>query len=319
VDALDIGIIRTMGIQPYGRVPKQPKSLAPAYIAKVLKVSPETVRQRIATMQKLGVIRHFEVFPNFQHLGLQLSQYYIRLPAESGVQALVKKLESFEGLIGLYNFASPMVAVVVAYRSAGDLERKLRLLVNLAGEGELVKLNDVPMPLLRRPLSNLDWRILRALRGQALRPLSQVAREFKVSARTIKRRFERMAEEGSFFAMPIIDPDPVPGIILFELLFQFSPEAGPETLGAVHRALSSNFVCFDELVGGDVGHISVGLYTTALGDVEKLRRRGEGIRGVSRVQALVLQGSEEHFDWIDEAIDAKISQTAGGTTGEFRI
>ena len=46
MDALDIRIVRTMGIQPYGRSPKTLEALRPSVIAKELGVSAERVRDR---------------------------------------------------------------------------------------------------------------------------------------------------------------------------------------------------------------------------------------------------------------------------------
>ncbi len=241
LDEIDIAIIRTMGVQPYGVRPKDGACLSTRYVAKALGIAPETVRERLKAMEKIGVISGYGLIPNMQLFGLQMSQHFLYLKESQRPAQVAESLRHMEGLVGLYTFTTPVVVAIVAYRSAGDLTRKLRLLEGLAGGARVVKLNDVPVPVLNRPLSHLDWRIIQALSGNARKPLSKVAKELRVNPRTVKRRYGRMAAEGCFFPMPLIDPDPVPGIILFELHVELSPEAGPETLNQVHRALQSNY------------------------------------------------------------------------------
>ncbi len=55
MDALDVAIIRAMGIRPYERVPKPLDALRPARLARATHASVNTVKERIAAMTWAGV------------------------------------------------------------------------------------------------------------------------------------------------------------------------------------------------------------------------------------------------------------------------
>ncbi len=295
-----------MGLQPYGKYPRPAATLRPATIARKLKMSPEAVRDRIAKMTAEGVLAGYEIFPNFRLLGLEAVCYYVKLKDAAQAEALAKKLEVVDGIVGVYTFTEPELNIILAYHTPADLERKLRLLLAMAGEAELVRFFTAELPPPLRPLSNLDWRIIKALRGDALRPLSQVARELHIHPRTVKRRFERMSEEGAVFVIPIVETDKVPGLILFEMLVWLEPDAGVKTFQAVTRALDAHMVCIDYPADPELGNFGVGLYATRLGDIEKCAKLAKGVRGVAKVRPLIVQRSEERFGWMDDAIEVGI-------------
>jgi len=80
------------------------------------------------------------------------------------------------------------------------------------------------------------------LRYKGRRPLADVAVEVGVSLRTVRRRFDRMAGEGSFFVVPAIDPGKAPGILLYELLFYLKPDAAESVPGQVLRILDERLL-----------------------------------------------------------------------------
>jgi len=306
VDATDIRIIRTMGLQPYGRQPRPAECLRPRFIAGRLGLSVEAVRDRVARMEAVGVIEGYEICPNLRLLGFESSCFYLRMDDHADVDQVAAKIRSVEGIVGIYTFTEPDMCINLAYRTPPDLQRKLKLLIGLAGDARLSKYYDLEMPPAVRPLSGLDWQVVKALRGQALRGLPEVAAELGVSARTVRRRFDRMSKEGAFFIIPLVDPAKVPGLILFELMVWIDPEAGPETFPAVLRALDDNQVCVDFPSTPEYGNYGVGLYAQRLGDIEACRRKAAAVRGVRRVRPLILQGSEERFDWMDEVIEERV-------------
>lgn len=191
------------------------------------------------------------------------------------------------------------------YRTKPELERKLRLLQNLVGKADLMKFYDVPYPPVTKPLSPLDWSIIKNLWGDARRPLSDVAEEIGVSARTVKRRFDRMARDGGFYIIPIVDPANVPGLILPQFVFEFKEGAEPAILNMICKTLQDRLVCIDGCFGVGSPCFSVGLYANTIGEVEELRRRVATVEGIRRVQVLVLASSVEKFDWIYETIEQK--------------
>ena len=92
-------------------------------------------------------------------------------------------------------------------------------------------------------------------------------------------------------------------------LTALGPEAEPGTFQAVLRALDDHMVCWDGPMGTRMGNFGIGLYGMRLGDIEQCRRKAAAVKGVARVRTLILQGSEERFEWLDDEIDARIKAT----------
>src|SRR5207247_5916049 len=54
-------------------------------------------------------------------------------------------------------------------------------------------------------MTGLDWEIVRLLLRDAERKLDEIAKQLRVSTRTVKRRVNMMMEDAAIFAMPIVD------------------------------------------------------------------------------------------------------------------
>ena len=306
VDALDIRILRCMGIQPYGKEPRALETLKASHIAKRIKTSTERVRDRIARMEQSGIIGGYELFPNYRHLGLAATWFYLEIRDEDLVDAAIDKIEPVEGVVGCCAFVGGLLCINVHYRSLADLARKLRLLESLIGKGEAQKFYDVDMPRVDRPLAGLDWRIIKALREDARRPVREVARDARVSEKTVKRRLDRMAQEGSIFVIPLLDPSRAEGILMFSLAVRFAPDAGPSSLVAVEAALRDHMVAVDRTEVPQLGSHAFLLAARSMGEVEALRKATAKVQGVAGARALLFRDARENWSWLDEAIDERI-------------
>jgi DNA-binding Lrp family transcriptional regulator len=306
VDALDIRILRAMGIQPYGRTPRPLDDLRPASIARRLGASAERVRARIEKMESSGLIEGYDLYPNYRHLGLEATWFYYLMKDEDAAEKAAERLEPVEGVAACCWFMGGMMCVNVLYRSPEDLSRKLRLLVTLAGHGDLHKLYDVDMPDVHRPLARIDWQILKALRGNALRPLPQVAREAGASAKTVRRRLAQMGREGSFFPFPLLDLSKAEGAILFYLAIHFDSDAATDAPSALVRDLDASLLAVDRINSPHFGNRIFLLSAGSTKEVNALRRRAAGFPGVAKATPLMFVGVSEKEEWIDEGIAERL-------------
>ena len=300
-----------MGTQAYGRSPKPIAALKSGAIAKALRLTPERVRDRIAGMEEAGLISGYGIVPNSRHLGVETSWYYYAFPDDDAVDRAMEKLEPVDGVAACCAFLGGLMCVGIYHRSPADLERKLRLLLALAGEGELRKFFDVEMPLVHRPLSRLDWLIVQALRPDAVQPPAEVARDLRVSAKTVKRRLDRMANEGSVFVVPWLDGSKAEGMFLFYLLVGTGEEAGPGTLNALRRAFDGSLVSVDLLAARELGTYSLLLAAKSMSDADALRRAARKVKGVSSSRPFLFRAASESDAWVDEAIAERVAVSRG--------
>lgn len=201
------------------------------------------------------------------------------------------------------------MCVDLSYSSPSELSLKLERLQELTGDAAPIQFYERSMPEVRRPLSRLDWRILKSLRHRARRPLREAAEEIGVNLKTFRRRFERMAEEGSFFITPGLDPSKAPGLILFELLVYTTPEADRSTIERILRTTDDHHVYHYVPSMSQLGNFDILAFAETTGETEELRQQVRFIPGVAKVDALVFRGWNEYTGWMDSAIDERIAQT----------
>ncbi|HLE47025.1 MAG TPA: Lrp/AsnC family transcriptional regulator [Candidatus Thermoplasmatota archaeon] len=305
MDALDVRIIRAMGIRPYDRRAKPPEALKPSNIAGAVDASVVTVKERIARMEDVGVIAGYQIFPNLRHLDLGARGYFLRIRTEDGKRNAVDAMAGLAGLIELHDFLGDGVCADFAFQGPDELAEKLAFLSEKSGDASPRRFYDRHMPVVKRRLSALDWRILRALRGRARRPLAEVAEAVGVSGRTVKRRYAMMAREGSFFVVPLLNPAKAEGLILFELLFYLRDPASTATTNAILRAFDEHRVYTYRPASPELGTLDMLLFAKSSEEVERLRRQGGAIPGVAKAEAWLFQGFFDHSAWIDDAIDIR--------------
>lgn len=306
MDVLDIRILRTMAIRPFGADAKDPRMLQPSHLARALGVTVDTVKARLRRMQEAGLLVGFQIFPNLRHLERTGSAWLFQVHEDRDKEQVVQTLREVEGLLGVHDYLGRAICLDVAYRDTEDLRRLLDRCVGATGDIRPRRFYDWDMPKVGRSLTGLDWRIIQALRGRALRPLSEVAAEARVALRTVKRRHDQMAHEGSFFIGPRLDPGRARGILLFELVFRLRGEATRATLHGIREAFSNELVFGHVPHAGQPWNFSVLLHADSAADMDGLARRGAALPGVEAVEAWLIRQRIEDGQWMDEEIARRL-------------
>ena len=305
-------ILRHMGLQPFLAWPHPPDNLRPSHIARALGVTPETVKERVSRMEADGVISGYEIYPNLRHLGVHATTYHFRVgegrPKEQGLA----DVKNVEGVVGVFDYIGPTVCVDLAYRHPKELERKVGLVARLLDAQALPHpCFDYAPPEVARALTNLDWRIIQALRGQARRRPEDVARGLGVSARTVRRRIERLAAEGSIDIVPRLDTSRISGAVLYELLVTLEEDLPADRLPARFERLCRGALCSAWPMPERARRCAtLLLLARSVSDIERMRREAESTPGVVAVEVLIPAGSVGRPEWIDEAIEARIAESA---------
>lgn len=302
MDALDIRIIRAMGIRPYERAPKPLDALQPGHIARATGASVNTVKDRIARMMEVGIIAGYYAFPNLQHLGLRGEAYHLRFPTEAAKDAALPRIVETDGLLELHDFMGRGACADFAFHDEAELRGKLAFLRDASGDGAPELFYQREMPRVDRALTKLDWRILQALRADPRAQPAQLAERVGVSARTVKRHLTRMAAEGSVFLVPAVDPSKADGLFIFELLVYLREGAGPRPMNALRAAFDDEHIYAYVPASAALGHFDMLLFARTSADVEALRSRAEQVDGVIRAEAWLFRAFLAFPAWLDSAI-----------------
>lgn len=302
MDALDLKIVREMGIRPYSPKPQDVAAASDAAIAKRLAVDLKTVKARVAKMEETGFIHAYEIVPNLGHFGLRADAYLFKIADADAKTGVLERVAGIGGILEVHDFLGAEACVDMAYATSDELASKLKLASDITRDPAPTRFYDRPLPKVARQLSPLDWRIVAALRGRANRPLAEVAEALHVSLKTVRRRFDRMVEEGSIFIVPMLNPAKASGLVLFELLIYTNPDAPASTLRETLHALDDHHVYHYVPTSRSLGNFDVLLFAGSTGQIQELRERARRVPGVARVDPLLFQGWFDHSGWMDERI-----------------
>lgn len=301
VDAVDLRILATMGYVPWGPTARDPDRLRPSSLADELDRTPETIRERLADMEEAGVIHSWEAYPNPRHFDLQAGGWAFSPPSRDVVDAALEEILLVDGVLEVFTYRGPFVGVALAYADEAQRDRRLSLVARRLEDTEPVHLLDPPMPEVDRELDRTDRRIVQALRGQARRPLSEVAEEVGCSYRTAKRRFDRMTAEGSLFVVPRVDLSHVSGVLPFTLALRV--EVAPaEVANRLDEVLGDRLL--HRLVPPDpeAELLVVGAWADTIHEMEAFEDEVGDLEGVETVRALLSAGRHD-TDWLDERLE----------------
>jgi DNA-binding Lrp family transcriptional regulator len=307
MDQLDFKIFRTLGLRPYGREAGDFGRLNPWVIAKKLGVDGNTVKIRLAKMKKNGFIRYFQIYPNYRLLGINGGAYLFEIDGPERKNDIINQCALVEGVTEIASFVGNEICIDFTYRDAKDESRRLKLLSGLANAKKSEKFYERVMPSVRIELSNTDWRIIKALRYNAFKPLSKVAQELGLSTKTVRRRFERMIDNNAVIIVPVIHPGDVPNTITHVLLLYFKESQRQQALIEALRLFEDNYFLVDTMPEGNA---MLGLVAQTLAETEDNFIKAKKIDGIRNVKMLILKETREFSEWLDLEIDRKIVETS---------
>jgi DNA-binding Lrp family transcriptional regulator len=297
----DVRILRAIGFAPFLERAPSITAVSPPRLARRLGLSAQTVKTRLRGLERAGVIAGYQLYPNFRLLGLEVGSFHFRAGDAATKRKAASTLRTLPGVWGLYDFHGADVCLdMVAPDLASLRERAAHASEVLGGGAEVFY--DYRLPPAKIDLTPLDWRILAALRGNARRPLPDLARAVGVSARTVRRRLDRLDRAGAIDAVAILDPTRLEGTLPFLLMLRVSAKDLPSVrrkVLALHRDR-----WFAQWTPPDTGdaQLVVQLLGRSARDVEDLRREAETLPGVQSADALLPAGVTINEDWLDQAL-----------------
>jgi DNA-binding Lrp family transcriptional regulator len=192
-------------------------------IAAKLRVSEDTVRNRVQNLEVSGLIRGWKLGLNPNLLGYRICAVFLDFNPSSLRNDVINEVGRIPHVFSIQSYLNDVVGFNVGFKDGPDLGLKLDLLKQEAGSTFLQKA-EVPFKKCNLSLSRTDVSIVRSYLRNPRKPYGEVARELRISRRTVKRRTEKMIKEGGMFLLPEIDLKALGGGMLVSLSIFHSPE-----------------------------------------------------------------------------------------------
>ncbi len=285
LDRFDLGILRFL-LASNGAPPGTPV-LRRSFrsMARELKIDQGTVRSRFKRFQEQHVLRGWYLGVSPGVTGEGVIHAWSLVEQDSDKDEVIRSLLSQRQVERVCNYFGPRLSLVVIHKNTTDPGLSMqRLAESTALGGALRKQVAVNVPVLE--LKATDAAIIDALRQDPWKPYSGVARELKLSTKTVGRRVSKLSAAGTIYMLPIIDLKAIHGFIPMDLVVDYSSR---ESKAAVNRLVLSRIG--ESLVFSNTsGHH--GYFALAVPNISHVEQIAEWAReqeGVREVHANALQ------------------------------
>ena len=266
-------------------------------IAAKLGVDEETVRNRVKHLRDVGFLLGYRVVPNPTLLGRVFASLRIEFRDRESKQAAIPRLAQMDGVINIGSAYDTSLLVTVLADQDQDFPK---LIVGLGVDGEVSLVPGLGLRTTSFRMTKLDWEIVRLLLRDAERKLNEIAKQLKVSTRTVKRRLNMMMKEGAIFTMPVVDLRKTEGIS-YQLRVQIEQGKKLEVEKSVVAKIGNVVFRASDSENGSVFGFT-GANVAEGSDILEWVKQQPGVKSGSMT---IAERVVQVFDWIEKSRDAR--------------
>jgi DNA-binding Lrp family transcriptional regulator len=274
-------------------------------IAKQLGVDEETVRNRVRGYHRSGFIKDWRtvVNPTLIHAGEVVLWIDVNPPTSK--DDVVEKIRLMPGVILIGHFYGTLLGVVLRYYDENAVGRQIELIRRVA-EVDTAVVAKVPFPRCLISLGRTDWGIVRAMQREPRKSCSAIAIELGVSARTVKRRMQRMLDEAAIFGFPSLNPRAAEGAVMATMLVTYAAEAKREVDEKVSTHTEAYLWHIFHMLPyrmGDPTMCGFNLILPDVGEAHEILRWAKRVPGILGTRMELFHGMETRYEPLDQEIE----------------
>ncbi len=277
-------------------------------LAEKLNLSVNAVHKRIQSLIETGVIRRFTA--KLGALVVNFVPVFISGTSQlSTLQELPDKLKTQGSIYWLAVGGGKYLYIGAYLKSIHELESLVSYLRKEAGMAEpTVGIMAIPpfmlpanLESLETSLCDLDYRIISSLRDNARKPISDIAEELGISAKTVRRRLTRMIKNWLIELSMEWYPDASNDIItLFELRLQ--PNTDISVAYKIFKKYSPK-VLFYWSFANIPNTATFAVWTNSMKELQSIRENIEKEEGVLSITPNILYTGYIFSTWRDQIIN----------------
>ncbi len=265
--------------------------LMPSYrdMARKLRVSAGTVRNRIRMMYSSGLLTGSSVYANPNLLGLKGGAFAFDVAPSASKPIVIDRLKMIDGLLFIHNFLGSLVGILLLYKDQNELQRKLDQLLSLSGAKDGI-FSSVTYPPCATIITDYEWRLISRLSQGGFQSYAQLAKDLEISVRTLKRRMAKIVRSHAVLSSPTLNYRAIVGGVPSDLIVMFtSPNAKADAEEKILQ-LVGDFLIF---AGVGEGYMVYNLIVPGMQMASDLTTSVRRIHGVKTARAELV---EEHID-----------------------
>src|SRR3989454_12341582 len=279
-------------------------------IAAKLGVDEETVRNRVKHLRGTGFFLGYRLVPNPVLLGRTFASLRIEFKDRESKQAAIPRLARLDGVINIGSTYDKSVLVTLLAHEDKDFSK---LIIGLGVEGEVSWVPGLGLRTTSFRMTRLDWEIVNLLLRDAERKLDDIAKQLRVSTRTVKRRLNMMMKETAIFTMPMVDLRKTEGIS-YQLRVQIEQGKKSEVEKSVVAKIGNVVFRASDLENGSVFGFT-GANVAEGSDVLEWVKQQPGVKSASMT---IAERVAQVFEWIESEVEKRVRTTSIHTRNSER-
>jgi DNA-binding Lrp family transcriptional regulator len=280
--------------------------LRPTYsdVAKKLGIDEETARIRFRQSQRAGTILGFRLALNPHLLGRNATSVMLEADDPSVKQSMISEIKLIDEVILIMDFYDKPIRVVFCHENDRDRERRLDLIKSICGDRNPIswQMGFAPCNV---KLKKTDWQILKVLSKDLMQNNSEIAKELRVSARTVRRRLAFMTESRAVYTFAVGNVMRVPGMAY---LFLVNSPNEKKKRDVDEKILSK----LESAVFVDTNNKQYSLYAAVfhnMGEATETHRWIKSLDGAENTRMSMIREIISVQDWFDKEIDKHLKES----------
>src|SRR5947199_2382391 len=267
-------------------------------IASKLGVDEETVRNRIKHLRDSGFLLGYRIVPNPALLGRAFASLRIEFKDRDSKQAAIPRLAQTGGVI---NIGSTYDKSVLVTMFADENQDFPKLIANTGIDGQVTLVPGLGLRTTSFRMTKFDWEIVRLLLRDAERKLDEIAKQLKVSTRTVKRRLNLMMKKAAILTMPVVDLRKTEGIS-YQLRVQIEQGKKLEVEKSVVATIGNVVFRASDSENGSVFGFT-GANVAEGSDILEWVKQQPGVKSASMT---IAERVVQVFDWIESEVERRL-------------
>jgi DNA-binding Lrp family transcriptional regulator len=308
MDQLDVKILRSLISERAVSPSSSSVKSSLRAIAMRLGADDMTVSYRYKRLQESGVMPVWSLLVNPAFFGYRIADVMVDVHPEFAKPDMIRKLKLVHEITGLVNFLGAGLRLFMIYNGDESRSRSLELLSRITNAE---KITQCRMPLPRSEtgaLTDTDVAIIRALSDDARKSSVLVAKELGLSAKTVRKRVDKLRKENTIFPFPILNLASIAGLIPVYLLYTYTNNG---VKGSVDREIVSHFdagYITGNFADPEIGSIVLG--ASAMAEVPKILQWAKSQPGIASARVDIPTETFMFPQKLIELLDLRHEKTA---------
>jgi DNA-binding Lrp family transcriptional regulator len=251
-------------------------------------MSQRTLKKRIKEYTTSGFLQGWEVFVNPVAVQSNSAQVHLDVWPTASKQDVIRKLRLIDGVWYIANYHGNDLGVGLYYDDGDSLKSRLELMARIANS-EHVAHGQVLFPPCGYRFRPTDLAIIRSVRGGPWQTYASIAKQTRISTRTVRRRLARMIADRALFVAPLLDFKCLKGVIGADLfVFYVNKRAAATGREKILSVISNDFVFAAQ--GPDHSY-----YALLLENVSQLSEIQNRVKDFEEVRDAYVELIEDHL------------------------